>query len=211
MTVVAAPYVRAIPVYAVPPKILVQFRMFRDGEVTSSRKIVRIYRDWDSVQKLDLVFEAEQGELSRALQLDLATLLAQDVWLVAGLDVYPPKRTRMVYMTIASAGVYTFNITEPFDRHTLGGNGLLSGSFPLNMVTQGGNLPSQAEIRTLYRPNTGDPGDGILVATTTCNADGTWQVSGLDENSKFDIVARIPGFNDVIISNVQPVVAPPAG
>lgn len=112
MTVVAAPYVRAIPVYAVPPKILVQFRMFRDGEVTSSRKIVRIYRDWDSVQKLDLVFEAEQGELSRALQLDLATLLAQDVWLVAGLDVSPPKRTRAVYMTIASAGVYPFNITS---------------------------------------------------------------------------------------------------
>lgn len=88
------------------------------------------------------------------------------------------------------------------------GLGLLSGTFPLNMTTQAGNLPSQANIRILYRPEQGADADGIVVATTTCNADGTWQVSGLDENSKFDIVARIPGFNDVIISNVQPTGAP---
>lgn len=87
----------------------------------------------------------------------------------------------------------------------LSGEGLLSGSFPMSMITQGGNLPSQAEIRILYRPNTGEPGDGILVATTTCNADSTWQVSGLNENLKYDIVARIPGYNDVLISDVQPV------
>ena len=86
-----------------------------------------------------------------------------------------------------------------------GKEGLLSGSFPLSMVTQGGNLPSQAEIRILYRPNTGELGDGVVVATTTCNADGTWQVLGLDENLKYDIVARIPGYNDVLISDVQPV------
>lgn len=90
------------------------------------------------------------------------------------------------------------------------GNGHLAGSFPMSLITQGGNLPSQAEIRVLYRPNTGDPGDGILVGTTTCNADGTWQVSDLNENLKFDIVARIPGFNDVLISNVQPVSASPS-
>lgn len=89
-----------------------------------------------------------------------------------------------------------------------GGDGLLSGSFPLSMLTNEGNLPSQAEIRILYRPNTGDLGDGYVVATTTCNADGTWQVSGLDEDLKFDIVARIPGYNDVLISDVQPTGAP---
>ena len=86
-----------------------------------------------------------------------------------------------------------------------GEEGLLSGSFPLSMVTQNGNLPSQSDVRILYRPNTGEPGDGILVATTICNADGTWQASGLNENLKYDIVARIPGFNDVLISDVQPV------
>ena len=91
------------------------------------------------------------------------------------------------------------------DPPNLYGKGLLSGSFPLGMVTQEGNLPSQSEVRILYRPNTGDPGDGIVVATTTCNADSTWQVSGLNENLKYDIVARIPGFNDVLISDVQPV------
>lgn len=90
-----------------------------------------------------------------------------------------------------------------------GKEGLLSGSFPLSMLTYQGNLPSYAEIRILYRPNTEDLVDGILVATTTCNADGTWQVSGLNENSKYDIVARIPGFNDVLISDVQPVTSAP--
>lgn len=89
-----------------------------------------------------------------------------------------------------------------------GGAGLLSGSFPLSMLTNGGNLPSQAEIRILYRPNTGDIGDGVVVATTTCNTDGTWQVANLNESLKYDIVARIPGFNDVIISDVQPAGAP---
>jgi len=84
------------------------------------------------------------------------------------------------------------------------GDGLLSGSFPLSLITQGGNLPPQANIRILYRPEQGASGDGYVVATTTCNADGTWQVSGLNKNLKFDIVARIPGFNDVIISGVQP-------
>jgi|SRR5690554_3112371 len=88
------------------------------------------------------------------------------------------------------------------------GNGILSGSFPLSMLTQEGNVPSKSEIRIHFRPTQDHMSDGIVVATTTCNADGTWQVSGLDENSKFDIVARIPGFNDVIISDVQPTGAP---
>lgn len=100
-----------------------------------------------------------------------------------------------------------FREYRPFQM-PLTGNGLLSGSFPLSFVTQEGNLPTQAEIRILYRPERGAEGDGYVVATTICNADGTWQVSGLNENLKFDIVARIPGFNDVIISDVQPTGAP---
>lgn len=111
----------------------------------------------------------------------------------------------MVYMP-PKGNKLAFNFTE--DPPNLYGFGTLSGSFPLSMLTNGGNLPSHAEIRVLYRPNTGDPGDGVVVSTATCNADGTWQVSGLDESLKFDIVARIPGFNDVIISDVQPTGAP---
>ena len=98
---------------------------------------------------------------------------------------------------------------RPMIRNNLNkGTGLLSGSFPLSLITQGGNLPSHADIRILYRPEQGTTGDGYVVATTTCNVDGSWQVSGLNENFKFDIVARIRGFNDVIISNVQPLGAP---
>lgn len=90
------------------------------------------------------------------------------------------------------------------------GHGILSGTFPLSLLTNGGNLPSQSDIRILYRPESGDFGDGLVVATTTCDVDGTWQVSELNEDLKFDIVARIPGFNDVIISDVQPVSASPS-
>ena len=88
------------------------------------------------------------------------------------------------------------------------GDGMLSGSFPLTLITSGGNLPNQAIIKILYRPSILDTNTVHVVATTTCNTDGSWQVSGLNENLKFDIVARIPGFNDVIISNVQPMGAP---
>ena len=108
----------------------------------------------------------------------------------------------MVYIP-PSGDKVSFNFVP--DPPNFYGDGLLSGSFPLSMVTQEGNLPSQAEIRILYRPEQGEGGDGYVVATTTCNADGTWQVSNLNESLKYDIVARISGFNDVLISDVQPV------
>lgn len=194
-----------VPAYGEGPRVEIRFRLLRDGEVTPGLKAIRVYRSWLGVNQLDAVFQAEDGEFTAIQRFDPAALLAQGEWLVCGADDLPPRRTRATYLALAESGTYTFNITEPFDRHALGGNGLLSGSFPLSMITQNGNLPSQSEIRILYRPNTGEPGDGILVGTTTCNADGTWQVSGLDENLKFDIVARIPGYNDVLISDVQPV------
>src|SRR5690606_18709229 len=71
----------------------------------------------------------------------------------------------------------TFYMDIDEGQRPQGGNGLLSGSFPTSLVTQEGNLPSQANIRILYRPEQGAGGDGYVVATTTCNADGTWQVS----------------------------------
>lgn len=210
MVAITTPHRVSIPGYTVPPKIDLRFRLLREGEVTPGAKTLGLYRSHGTLGELCLVFWVEEGagEFSRTCRVDLATFLAQGEWLAMGIDDAQPRRIRIGYLALTESGTYTFNITEPFDRHTLGGNGLLSGSFPLNMVTQGGNLPSQAEIRILYRPNTGDPGDGILVGTTTCNVDGTWQVSGLNENLKFDIVARIPGFNDVLISDVQPTGAP---
>ena len=133
--------------------------------------------------------------------------IMQGEYFLVGQKYTEPKAAsaRLVTLTGEDQSFY-MDIDE--GQRPQGGNGLLSGSFPLSMITQGGNLPSQADIRILYRPEQGAGGDGYVVATTTCNADGTWQVSGLDENLKFDIVARIPGYNDVIISDVQPTGAP---
>jgi hypothetical protein len=45
-----------------------------------------------------------------------------------------------------------------------------------------------------------------LVAKTQSAPDGTWRVDGLNPNLRYDVVGRKDGFNDVIVSNVQPVV-----
>jgi hypothetical protein len=105
---------RSIPVlaYIAPPTALLRFRLLRDGEPTAGRKRLRIFRDWESVGELALVFEAELGEFTRAVPVDLATLLAQGEWLVTGIDPAEPRRTRAVYMTFSASGTYTYNITS---------------------------------------------------------------------------------------------------
>ena len=47
--------------------------------------------------------------------------------------------------------------------------------------------------------------DGLLVASTESAADGTWIISGLNPDLKFDIIGRLDGQNDVIAANVQPM------
>ncbi|NNT92293.1 hypothetical protein [Stutzerimonas nitrititolerans] len=172
MTSIAAPYVKAVPGYTVPPKIVVQFRMLRDGEVTPGSKVVRVYRDWDVVQKLDLSFEAELGEFSRALTLDLATLLDQGSWLVAGLDLAPPKRTRAAYLSFSESGVYTFNITSGEGGGQQGDPGQVSGLVRVE------RLPANREIVLVERP-----------------ADGEWRLAGYGPTpgGSGDIDVRVVG------------------
>lgn len=83
------------------------------------------------------------------------------------------------------------------------GNGFLAGSFPSGLVTVEG-APAQAEVRVLWRPQSGVFGDGVLVAVTQSAADGTWIVPGLNTAMRFDVIARHAGFNDVIMSDVTP-------
>ena len=85
------------------------------------------------------------------------------------------------------------------------GVGYLSGSAPDGLVTVEG-VPSSAEIRLLWRPASGTFSDGVLVAKTVAAVDGTWTFTGLNTSMRFDVVARKAGFNDVIVSNVQPTV-----
>lgn len=143
-------YTSGVPSYFVPPKINVQVRLLRDGEVTVPPKVVRVYRDWDTLSKLDLSFHAEDGELSRVLSLDLATMLNQGDWLVMGRDVSPPKRLRASYLTIDHTGVYTFNITSGDGGGQQGDPAQVSARVRVERV------PSSREVVMLERPVDGE-------------------------------------------------------
>lgn len=84
------------------------------------------------------------------------------------------------------------------------GDGYLAGSFPTGITTLNG-VPVSASVRVHYRPAEGQPGDGMLVAFTTSAADGTWLISGLNPDLKYDVIGRLDGNNDVIAANVQPM------
>lgn len=84
------------------------------------------------------------------------------------------------------------------------GRGYLAGELP----TTANGVTTPCEVRALYRPvTTGEINiqDGAVAAFTTSDAFGKWQLLDLDPALKFDVVARLPGFNDVIRSNVSPV------
>lgn len=86
------------------------------------------------------------------------------------------------------------------------GVGYLAGTSPAGIATIDG-APAICEIRVLYRAKTGEMLDGALVAVTQSLADGTWYVGGLDVSLRYDVVARSPGFADVIVSDVAPYIA----
>lgn len=87
----------------------------------------------------------------------------------------------------------------------LKGTGYLAGELP-GGATMVEGVPTQAEVRVLWRGPAGHPSDGVLVAKTQSAPDGTWRVDGLNPNLRYDVVGRKDGFNDVIVSNVHPVV-----
>ncbi|MDF3935463.1 hypothetical protein [Pseudomonas citronellolis] len=82
--------------------------------MTTGEKFVRIYRGWDSIGQVCMVFRAApgQGEFTPTLSIDQATLLAQGEWLAAGVDDAAPRLTRAVYLTLNESGTYTYNITS---------------------------------------------------------------------------------------------------
>ncbi|MFG5779864.1 hypothetical protein ACFIQF_22620 [Comamonas sp. J-3] len=90
-------------------------------------------------------------------------------------------------------------------RASFAGNGYLGGNYPDGITTEDA-VPVSAEIRILWRGTAGSIFDGIVVARTTSAPDGTWRVSGLNPALRYDVVGRKSGYNDVIASNVQPVV-----
>lgn len=85
------------------------------------------------------------------------------------------------------------------------GSGYLAGSFPDGLATVEG-APAEVEVRVLWRPPGGTFAEGVVVARTLSAPDGTWSVPGLNTTLRFDVVGRKAGFNDIVVSDVTPVV-----
>lgn len=98
-----------------------------------------------------------------------------------------------------------FGFNRPYEEVQLQANGLgyFAGSFPDGLTTIKG-VPVSASVRVLLRTPIQGYGDGVVVATTQSNQDGTWQIDGLHTHLKYDVVARYNGEKDVIMSNVSP-------
>ncbi|KPE43988.1 hypothetical protein PA86_03331 [Pseudomonas aeruginosa] len=94
-------------------------------------------------------------------------------------------------------------MVSPVQMRFRRGSGYLAGEFPDGITTVGG-VPVGAEVRILYRPETGEPGDGLVVASTRSATDGTWRVNGLNPALRYDVVGRKVGFNDIIMADVSP-------
>lgn len=83
-------------------------------------------------------------------------------------------------------------------------SGSIAGTFP-DGITKVEGVPTPALLRVFVRDPSG-PEDGLLVAEVESGPDGTWVVSGLDPDRRYDVICRYPGYNDMILSNVTPVV-----
>lgn len=150
MALLVAPRLQAyLPPVAVP-KVSVRFRLLREGEVTTGGKFLRVYRGWDSVTQLALVFWAEggAGEFTQTCTLDQATLLAQGEWLACGVDDAVPRKTRAVYLTFSTSGTLTFNITS-------GEGGEGGDAATVEALVKVGGLPASREVVVIERPSSG--------------------------------------------------------
>jgi len=177
------PYVSSVPGYISGPKIALRFRILREGEVTSGKKLVRLYRSWPEVGKLDAVFWAEDGEFSATQQFDLATIIGQGEWLVTGIDNEPPRRTRASYLTFTESGTYTFNLTSGE-----GGGGNVGSPATLAGIVRVDGVSADRQVVVIERPPDGEwrlagfgptpGGSGVIDVRVT---DGAIYAVGLDD------------------------------
>lgn len=200
MTTLRTPYVVWPTVPPLIPRIQLRFRLLRDGEVTKGAKILRLFRDYDDLEAVRLVFYAEEGEgeYTNTCSVSLAVFLAQGAWLALATDDALPRRIRATYLAFSESGTYTFNITSPVDKPE--GFGYLAGEFPDGITTRL-DTPISATIKVLHTTADGRTGK---VAEAVSNPDGTWIVDNLDPTKQFDVICSLAGFNDLILSKVSP-------
>ena len=90
-------------------------------------------------------------------------------------------------------------------RKPLFGDGYLAGDPPDGTTTVEGT-PTPITVRVVLRTVQGSTGDGLLVAETQSNAAGLWRVEGLNPLLRYDVIGRLLGKKDVIVSDVVPKV-----
>jgi hypothetical protein len=139
--------------YSPVPSVELRFRLLRDGEVTSSAKVLRFYRDWESLDAPQLVFVLEAGEFTSFQRVGLAALQALE-WTCIGRDDQPPRRVRAAYLSLSTGGTYTFNITS-------GDGGQAGEPAQVEARVRVERVPSSREVVLLERP-----------------PDGEWRVAG---------------------------------
>ena len=106
------------------------------------------------------------------------------------------------FHTVACGGAPTLLSPSKFALQ-MRGAGQLSGAYP-GGITRVEGVPGSARIVVKIRSD--DPvKDGALVADIESQPDGTWLVSGLDPELRYDVICRLSGYNDMILSDVAPV------
>lgn len=184
MVIAALSHRVVIASYIYKPKASLQFKILRDGEIASGMRYLRIYRGWGTIDSLQMVFSADNsgGGLSRALSIDLATLLAQGDWLTCGVDDLAPRKTRAVYLALTESGTYTFNITSGEGGGASGDPATLPASVKV------GGVPASREVVVIEKPSDGQwrlagygPTPGGAGSIDVRVTDGSLYAIGLDD------------------------------
>lgn len=183
MPVLSKSYRVTVPSYILPPKAEIAFRLLRDGVVTAGEKVLRVYRSWDSLDNLAMVFWAEpgEGEYSNTMVIDLAALQSVE-WIALGRDDQLPRRARMSYLTLNAGGNYTFNITSGDGGGNPGTPGVVQARVRVDGALASREVvlvekPSDGQWRMAgYGPTPG--GEGTIDVRVT---DGSLYAIGLDD------------------------------
>lgn len=98
-------------------------------------------------------------------------------------------------------------VSTPFAlmRKPLFGGGYLAGELPYGITTVGG-VPAPITVRVVARPAAGSKADGMVVAEVQSSAAGVWLVEGLNPLLRYDVIGRLSGKKDMIVSDVVPKV-----
>lgn len=131
------------------PARTVQFRVLRDGAVTTTVKRVRVVRSWDTGSQLEIGEPTVDGELTRALSIPTQLLVDQGEWAVLAIDDASPRLTFSQYLELSAGGVFTLNITS-------GSGGDVTDPALVDASVRVDRLPAVREVVVIERPATGE-------------------------------------------------------